>query len=89
MSKKHPQNGPTSSKKPPLTKSQIERSRIEAEKRAKLKATLDPQYETVTRWDDHIKVVKNLAQVRSGYIPASTPVNEKLLVHFWFAPSTK
>jgi hypothetical protein len=80
MSRRHPQNGPTSSKKPPLTKSQIERSRIEAEKRAKIKATLDPKYETVTPWDDHIKVVKTLAQVCGGYIPASTPINEKLLV---------
>jgi hypothetical protein len=80
MSKKHPQNGPTSSKNPPLTKSQIERSHIEAEKRAKIKATLDPKYETVTPWDNHIKVVKKISQVRSGYIPASTPINEKLLV---------
>ena len=80
MSKKHPQNGPTSSKKPPLTKSQIERSHIEAEKRAKIKASLDPKYETLTPWDNRINVVKKLAQVRSGYIPASTPINEKLLM---------
>jgi|SRR5271168_3083761 len=76
---RRPQNGPSFTKRR-LTRSQIERSRIEAENEAKRKAGLDPKYKNVTAWDNHSDTVRRLSQIHSGYIPSSTPIDKRLLV---------
>jgi hypothetical protein len=63
-----------------LTKSQIKRSRVEAEKAVERQARLDPQFAVVTPWDSNIEMVREISQIRSGYIPPSTPIDKKLLI---------